>query len=153
MVCGNYFVKIIKERNACEFSSWSTAWFWCHFGLINQHCSKADTVLCILLSPAQRLLHLCPRADALGKRREGSHQSSQLLVSAASPSPSCWLSLSPPVFRISTEAAAQMNENHCPCHLPWYGPPLLNENKYIKQLSPVGTGKERESHVYLRWLL
>lgn len=61
--------------------------------------------------------------------------------------PSCWLSLSPPVFRISIEAAAHMNKNHCPCHLPGYGPPLLNGNKYIKQLSLVGTGEERESHV------
>lgn len=84
---GTAFVEIIKERKACEFSFRSTACFLCHFSLINQHCSKVDSALCILLSPAQQLLRLCPQADALGRRREGNHQSSQSHMSAVIPSP------------------------------------------------------------------
>lgn len=60
--------------------------------------------------------------------------------------PSCWLSLSPPVFRISTEAAAQMNENHCPCHLPWHGPSLLNETSTSSSYLEWEQGR-RESHM------
>ena len=84
---GTAFVEIIKERKACEFSLRSTACFLCHFNLINQRGREVDIVLCILLSPAQRLLRLCPQAGALGRRGEGSHQSCQLHMSAVIPSP------------------------------------------------------------------
>lgn len=84
---GTAFVEVIKERKACDFSFRRTACFLCHFSLINQRCSKVDIALCILLSPAQRLLRLCPQAGALGKKREGNHQSSQLHMSAVIPSP------------------------------------------------------------------
>lgn len=126
---GTAFVEVIKVGKACEFPGQSAACFLCHFSLINQRCRKVDTALCVSLSPAQQRPRLCPRAGALGKRREGNHPSSRLHMSAVIPSPFRWLSPSPPVFRISTEAAAQMNKNHCPCHLPWCRPPLLRENK------------------------
>ena len=84
---GTAFVEIIKERKACEFSFRSTACFLCHFSLINQRGRKVDVALCILLSPAQQLLRLCPQADALGRKREGNHQSCQLHMSAVIPSP------------------------------------------------------------------
>lgn len=84
---GTAFVEIVKERQAYEFSGQGTACFLCHFSLINQRCSEVDTVLCVLLSPAQQRLRLCPQAVALGKKREGSHQSSQLHMSAVTPPP------------------------------------------------------------------
>lgn len=115
---GTAFVEIIKERKACEFSGWGTACFLCHFSLINQRCSQVDTALCVSLSPVQQRRVSALRPTHWGKG-EGNHQSSRLHMSAVIPSPFRWLSLSPPVFGISTEAAAQMDQNHCPCHLPW----------------------------------
>lgn len=110
--------------------------------------AAGQTLCCVFYCPQHSSSSIsAPRLTHWGKgEREAINLPSCSCQQRVLP-PSCWLSLSPPVFRISMEAAAHMNKNHCPCHLPWYGPPVLNENKYIKQLSLVGTGEAKESHV------
>lgn len=89
-----------------------------------------QTLPCVLRCPPHGGSRVsAPRPTRWGeRRRETIHLPSRTCQQRVLP-PSCGPPLSPPVFRISPEAAAQMNKNHCPCHLPWDRPPLLNENE------------------------